>query len=217
MPVKISRITYNLFTIASLIVYSIIIAVSFSNYSVNDPVSALPRSFASFMTSNLSNLGSSIVETQNSVSILRMHNATGMVALVGEVNTSSLERPMFKPFVGINSQESYLTKNLEAYKVAKNQSEFIKPNTAVFEVNHRFSNDICLPKIPRTNLNMSNSILGAFQGLSQNCCFPPDVQVAAGKKYLVEMVNLDGAIYTKDDTLVKARCPNTAGHAIDQY
>ncbi|MGC2685649.1 MAG: hypothetical protein WA323_27645 [Candidatus Nitrosopolaris sp.] len=58
--------------------------------------------------------------------------------------------------------------------------------------------------MPRTSLNMSNSILGAFQGLSQNCCFPPDVQVAAGKKYLLEMVNLDGAIYTKDGTLVKA-------------
>jgi hypothetical protein len=51
---------------------------------------------------------------------------------------------------------------------------------------------------------MYNSILSAFQGLSQNCCFPPDVQVAAGKKYLLEMVNLDGAIYTKDGTLVKA-------------
>jgi hypothetical protein len=204
MLVKLSRITYNLFTIASLIVYSIIIAVSFSNNSVTNPVSALPRSFASFMTRNLSSLGSSFVETQNSGSILRMHNATVMLALVGEVNASSLERPMFKPFVGINSQESYLTKNLEAYKVAKNQSEFIKPNTTVFEVKPRFSHDISLPKIPRTNLNMSNSILGAFQGLSQNCCFPPDVQVAAGKKYLVELVNLDGAIYTTAGTIVKA-------------
>jgi hypothetical protein len=51
---------------------------------------------------------------------------------------------------------------------------------------------------------LSNSILDAFQGLSQNCCFPPDVQAAAGKKYLLEMVNLDEAIYTKDGTLVKA-------------
>jgi len=67
-----------------------------------------------------------------------MHNTTGTVALVGEVNTSSLERPMFKPFIGINSQESYLTKNFEAYKVAKNQSEFIKPNTTVYEVNLEF-------------------------------------------------------------------------------
>jgi hypothetical protein len=132
-----------------------------------------------------------------------MHNITGTVALVGGVNTSSLQRPMFKPFIGINSQESYLTKNFEDYEVAKNQSEFIKPNTTVFEVKPQFSHDISLPKIPRTNLNMSNSILGAFQGLSQNCCFPPDVQVAAGKKYLVEMVNLDGAIYTKDGTIVK--------------
>lgn len=142
--------------------------------------------------------------SQNSASILRMHNTTGMVTLAGEVNPSSLERPMFKPFVGINSQESYLTKNFEAYKLAKNQSELIKSNTTVFEVKPRVFHDIRLPKIPGTNLNMSNSILGAFQGLSQNCCFPPDVQVAAGKKYLVEMVNLDGAIYTKDGTIVKA-------------
>ena len=163
MPVKISRITYNLFTIASLIVYSIIIA-SFSNYSVTDPVSALPGSFASFKTSSTSNLGSSYVGSQDSASILRMHNATGMLALVGEVNASSLERPIFKPFIGINSQESYLTKNFEAYKIAKNQSEFIKPNTTVFEIKPRFSHDISLPKIPGTSLNMSNSILGAFQG-----------------------------------------------------
>lgn len=112
---------------------------------------------------------------------------------------------MFKPFIGINSQESYLTKNFEAYKLAKNQSELIKSNTTVFEVKPRVFHDIRLPKIPGTNLNMSNSILGSFQGLSQNCCFPPDVQVAAGKKYLVEMINLDGGIYTKDEeSILKA-------------
>ena len=191
-------------TIASLIVYTIIIVVSFSNYSVIDPVSALSMSFASFKTGDDSNLGSSFVASQNSASILRMHNTTGMVTLAGEVNPSSLQRSMFNPSIEINSQESYLTKNFEAYKFAKNQSEFIKPNTTVFEVKPRVFHDVSLPKIPRTNLNMSNSILGALQGLSQNCCFPPDVQVAAGKKYLVEMVNLDGAIYTKDGTIVKA-------------
>jgi hypothetical protein len=143
MPVKTSRITYNLFTIASLIVYSIIIVISFSNYSVTDPVSALSRSFASFKTGDDSNLGSSFVGSQNSASILRMHNTTGMVALVGEVNPGSLERPMFRPFVGITSQESYL---------AKNQSELIKSNTTVFEAKPRVFHDIRLPKIPGTNL-----------------------------------------------------------------
>lgn len=194
---KINRTTYNLFVVASLIVYTIVIIVTFSNYSVTDLVSVLPKSFTSFKTSSTSNLGSSYMGSQDSASILRMHNITGTVALVGEVNTSSLERPMFKPFIGINSQESYLTKNFEAYKVAKNESEFIKPNTSVFEVKPRVFHDI---KLPGTNLNMSDSILG----LSQNCCFPPDVQLAAGKKYLIEMVNLDGAIYTKAGTIVKA-------------
>jgi hypothetical protein len=33
-----------------------------------------------------------------------MHNATGTVVLVGEVNPISLERPMFKPFIEIDSQ-----------------------------------------------------------------------------------------------------------------
>src|ERR1700757_1562363 len=148
MRVKTSLIT---FTIASLIVYSIIIVISFSNYSITYPISTLSRSFASFKIGDDSNLGSSFVGSQNSASILRMHNTTGMVAIVGEVNPSSLERPMFKPFVGINSQESYLTKNFGAYKVAKNQSELIKSNTAVFEVKPRVFHDIRLPKIPRTN------------------------------------------------------------------
>jgi hypothetical protein len=65
MLVKLSRITYNLFTIAYIIVYSIIIAVNLSYYSVTDPVSALSRSFASFKTSDASNLGSSFVGSQN--------------------------------------------------------------------------------------------------------------------------------------------------------
>src|SRR5207302_4501477 len=52
-------------------------------------------------------------------------------------------------------------------------------------------------------INQSGSLIG-FKGLTQNCCDPPDVQVAAGSNYVVEMVNLDGAIYTKNGTLVKS-------------
>ena len=204
MPVKINRITYNLLTIASLIVYTILLITSHILADpLSAPLSALPKSFAYSKTSSSNSLGS-FEGSQTTASILRMHNATGTVVLVGDVNPRSLEMPRFKPLIEIDSHESYLTKNYEAYKIAKNQSELMKPNTTVVEVKPGFFHDIRLPKIPRTNLNISNSILGAFQGLSQNCCFPPDVQVAAGKKYLLEMVNLDGAIYTKGGSLVKA-------------
>jgi hypothetical protein len=46
-----------------------------------------------------------------------------------------------------------------------------------------------------------------FDALNEigNCaCHPPDVQVAAGPSSLVEMVNLGGAVYTKQGTLVKS-------------
>lgn len=162
MPVKISRISYNLPNIASLIVYTILLI---SSHILADPLSALPKSFAYSKTSSSNNLGS-FEGSQNTASILRMHNATGTVVLVGDVNPRSLEMPRFKPLIEIDSQESYLTKNYEGYKIAKNQSELIKPNTAVFEVKPGFFHDIRLSKMPRTSLNMSNSILGAFQGLS---------------------------------------------------
>jgi hypothetical protein len=42
-----------------------------------------------------------------------------------------------------------------------------------------------------------------FEGLEENCCVPPDVQFAAGPNYVMEMVNLDGAIYTKSGSSVK--------------
>jgi len=144
-----------------------------------------------------------------------------MVSYVGEVNVSELQRPLFKPFIGTNLDESYLTRDFAAYKAAKSQSEIIKPNTKVFEVkappppssssgptnysNIRLHNDEEQWPLPhRTNPNTTSSVvLAKFEGLTQNCCIPPDVQVAAGTKYVVEMVNLDGAIYTKNGTLVK--------------
>jgi hypothetical protein len=49
--------------------------------------------------------------------------------------------------------------------------------------------------------NQSGSLAG-FAGLTQNCCNPPDVQIAA--HFVLEMVHLDGAIYTKNGTIVKA-------------
>lgn len=66
--------------------------------------------------------------------VLKTYNTTDMLSYVGEVNLSNLPRPLFKPFVGINSEESYLTRNFQAYKSAKNQSEIVKPSTRVLEI-----------------------------------------------------------------------------------
>jgi hypothetical protein len=75
-----------------------------------------------------------MLKTDNTSAIVRMYNTTGMVSYVGEVNVSNLQRPLFKPFIAINSEESYLTRDFAAYKAAKNQSEIIRPSTKIFEV-----------------------------------------------------------------------------------
>ena len=207
----------------------IIISTFISNYAVNmfasgDVSTSSADSFESFkkrtdngssMISSSSALGPSV----NTSAIMGLYNTTGMVSYVGEVNVSELQRPLFKPFIAINSDESYLTRDFEAYKAAKSQSEIIKPNTKVFEVKapsslptnysntslHNDQEQWPLLLLHRTNPNTTSSIvLAKFEGLTQNCCIPPDVQVAAGTKYVVEMVNLDGAIYTKNGTLVKS-------------
>jgi hypothetical protein len=125
---------------------------------------------------------------------------------------SNLQRPTFKPFVGINSEDSYLTRDFPAYKAAKNQSEIIKPSIRVFEIRPLFASGtsgISLHNEQRplsigTREDTSPLVLSKFEGLSQNCCNPPDVQLGAGAKYVVEMVNLDGAIYAKNGTLLKS-------------
>ena len=51
-----------------------------------------------------------------------------------------------------------------------------------------------------TTSSSSVSIVSGFDGLNQiqSCtCVPPDVQVAAGPSHVVEMVNLEGEIFTK--------------------
>ncbi len=63
---------------------------------------------------------------------------------------------------------------------------------------------------PDTIAGTSNSnvtISSSFNAMNQigSCsCIPPDVQLATGPNHIVEMVNLAGAIYTKQGTLVKS-------------
>lgn len=141
----------------------------------------------------------------------RLHNTTGMIALVGYANVSKLTVHKFQPFVFAGPTASFLTKDYAAYKAAKNVSETLRPVTKVFQIHPPFSSSSSSNwALENTRLNHSlisqsspSPLTVAFEGLQQNCCVPPDVQLAAGPKYVMEMVNLDGAIYTKDGSLVR--------------
>jgi hypothetical protein len=134
------------FIITTIIVIIIIVSIFVSNYAssfkmlaYSNNISTTPSSFESFVSfkNSIDNgmiSSSSALGLLRDATIMRMHNTTGMVSYVGEVNVSNLQRPLFKPLIGINSQESYPTRDFAAYKAAKNQSEIIKPSTRVFEV-----------------------------------------------------------------------------------
>jgi hypothetical protein len=140
----------------------------------------------------------------------KLHNVTGMVSLVGQIDVNSLQAHKFKPFVFTGSSASFLTKDYAAYKTAKNASEALRPATKVFQIHTLSSstNNSIFNKNQfdhsRPNQTRKSSWLKVqFKGLEQNCCIPPDVQLAAGPNYVMEMVNLDGAIYTKGGSLVR--------------
>jgi len=58
-------------------------------------------------------------------------------------------------------------------------------------------------------VNVSSSFDGVYFGYSSNKYAPPDVQVAVGPNYVVEMVNVLEAIYTKSGSFVKSVSLNT--------
>ena len=53
----------------------------------------------------------------------KLHNAAGLISLVGYVNVNKLTAHKFKPFVFIRSSASFLTKDYAGYKAAKNASK----------------------------------------------------------------------------------------------
>src|SRR5919109_388499 len=184
------------FIITTIIVTIIIVSIFLSNYTSSFKMLAYSNisttssltSFVSFKNSiDNGMISSSALELLPDATIMRMHNTTGMVSYVGEVNVSNLQRPLFKPLIGINSEESYLTRDFAAYKDAKNQSEIIRPSTKIFEVKASSTSNyskISLhndeeqwPASHRTNSNTSSIVLAKFEGLAQNCCISSDVQV----------------------------------------
>jgi hypothetical protein len=57
-----------------------------------------------------------------------------------------------------------------------------------------------VPNVLETQSSSSISLLSGFNGLNQtqSCpCVPPDVQIAAGQNQVMEMVNVEGEIFTK--------------------
>jgi hypothetical protein len=182
--------------------------VSLSVYGGTSGLSPVPFEALKNSTHNNRMISSLLESSRSTDSILR----TAIVSYVGHVNVSDLQRPISKPFIGINSEDSYLTRNFSAYKAAKIRSEITIPGTRVFEIKPLFASGISGPSLQNkqhplsigTEANISTLVLSKFEGLAQNCCNPPDVQVGAGAKYVVEMVNLDGAVYAKNGTLLKS-------------
>src|SRR5919197_2317977 len=157
-----------------------------------------------------SNLG---VGSSDDNYLLTLHNITNKVSFTGEVNVNNLPNlPPSKPSAMMDPNEQYLTRNYTAYINAKKQAELVRPanttNTNVIEI-HRPDLLLRLPNssnesINKNNSNNSSTIVNThFQGLSQVCCIPPDIQLAAGSKYIVETVNSEVAIYTKTGSLLK--------------
>src|SRR5919198_899134 len=157
-----------------------------------------------------SNLG---VDPSDDNNLLTLHNITNKVSFTGEVNVNNLPNvPPSKPSAMMDPNEEYLTRNYTAYINAKKQAELVRPanttNTNVIEI-HRPDLLLRLPNssdesINKNNSNNSSTIVNThFQGLSQVCCIPPDIQLAAGSKYIMETVNSEAAIYTKTGSLLK--------------
>jgi len=70
------------------------------------------------------------------------------------------------------------------------------------------SRGVAPPNIPHffTTSGSNVSVASSFEGLNQiqSCrCVPPDVNVAAGPAYILEMVNLEGEIFTKQGSSVQ--------------
>jgi hypothetical protein len=130
----------------------------------------------------------------NNDNSLTLRNITNTVSFTGEVNVNNLPNlTSSKPAVITDPNEQYLTRNYTAYINAKKQAELARPTS-----------------IPTANVigihganNSSTIIKTRFDGLSQVCCIPPDIQLAVSSKHVTETVNSEAAIYTKAGNVIK--------------
>jgi hypothetical protein len=127
----------------------------------------------------------------NNDNSLPLRNITNTVSFTDEVNVNTLPNLISsKPAVITDPNEQYLTRNYTSYINAKKQAELARSTS-----------------IPTVNIignqSSSNIINTNFEGLSQVCCIPPDIQLAVSSKYVMETVNSEAAVYTKTGNLIK--------------
>jgi hypothetical protein len=124
-----------------------------------------------------------------------LRNITNTVSFTDEVNVNTLPNLITsRPAVITDSNEQYLTRNYTAYINAKKQAELVRP-TSLPTAN--------VIGIQGANKSYSTIINMRFEGLSQVCCIPPDIQLVVSSKYVMETVNSEAAIYTKTGNLIK--------------
>jgi hypothetical protein len=131
----------------------------------------------------------------NNDNSLTLRNITKTVSFTDEVNVNTLPNlTSSKPAVITDPNEQYLTRNYTAYINAKKQAELVRP------ISIPTANVIGIQGANKSSSTISNT---RFEGLSQVCCIPPDIQLAVSSKYVMETVNSEAAIYTKTGNLIK--------------
>ena len=179
-----------------LVALVILFATLFANFWFT--ASAYPPYIKSNNIDDPNSSGSAIGSfdhNDNNDNSLTLHNITNTVSFTGQVNVNNLPNlTSSKPAVITDPNEQYLTRNYTAYINAKKQAELVRPTS-----------------IPTANVigiqganNSSYTIINTrFEGLSQVCCIPPDIQVAVSSKHVMETVNSEAAIYTKTCSQIK--------------
>jgi hypothetical protein len=145
---------------------------------------------------NSSDLAIGSFDHNNNYNSLTLRNITNTVSFTDEVNVNNLPNlTSLKPAVITDPNEQYLTRNYTAYINAKKQDELVRL-TSIPTAN--------VIGIQGVNKSSSSTIINTrFEGLSQVCCIPPDIQLAVSSKYVMETVNSEAAIYTKTGNLIK--------------
>ena len=188
-----------------LLVLVFLFTIIFANFCSWLTVIAYPYNVKSNSSGNLHSSNSEVTSLSHDNNLLTLHNITNTVSFTGEVNVNNLPSlSSSRPYVIIDPDEQYLTRNYTSYIYAKKQAELLRPAnipaTKVIEIQRP---DLSL-LVPNSSNNNSSTITKTrFEGLSQVCCIPPDIQLAVGSKHVMETVNSEAAIYTKSGSLIK--------------
>ena len=121
-----------------------------------------------------------------------LKSTSTVATLVAKVNVASLPKPVNAtntvviPFNPINTT---------SYAFQKNQDNLVQPKKSFAVVS---------PIVGEAGANISTplKIFSGFEGLDQNGHIPPDVQIGVGPSHVVEMVNAEGMIWTKQGILL---------------